>query len=925
MASEITDEIKDLQSNVALSLLNDMKAKDAISAETAEVFRTKFVKLHDLIVQSFQNHKFLYQRTKKLKSDMFAEKNKYDTAYNAQAANQEILEELNHILQKSQNELDNAGHRHQILEYELGDAEREKIERQSKIIEEEKDTKKKYEPTIEKLNIEIKELKEENGRRDQQIDGENRRLIEMYEKIEELKKANDKLLEDKTITHDNLMKVKDEPKRLNKNSDMLFNAHAQMQKDLDDLKEELAKKDKILSEQASEIEKARGRYKEHDAVVDVKKRELNELIDYTNGLQDEITYIKEKHAEMQEEKVRYDVELKALFREIRRHTDNINTLKKEIDTFKKEYKYEENVINKLKNDLAELDIAKRKHTKTSANQDFEIKKQLEIEDDMKKDTKLLEWKRKLISDDTLVKEDKTKKLKREIVDLEKQIAELQAIEGNAQKTVKNLTALRESMARKASAALLEVRETREELKIKELLILDLTKKQQEIEFKLNSFKTLYEEVKSARNKYVNLIQNSTQDLAELKEKIKIVQNELEILKNESAEKDRTLMEYKHILQAEVHKRDKRHAKLNKLEYVRKQKKEVVDQQINEIEKQNMIILSLEKEMLNLRHQYEVACESRNYTGIQLIDRNDELCILYEKANIQENILRNGERDIQALEDDIRMIRIEMDEVKRKIEVSRKDIPIVPKLADEIIQLKNELNLEKDKERRLADELENPNNKDRWRDLGGDDPDQEALEAKIQVLEERLNNKKENLLEKELILDEITNLSEKLRGQALEGRQSSLELSEKVNDFQVRLKELTRKMMATISELSMFQATSLKLQQEKDGLEHVVEEAVERIQQGLPPAPETEVEYQKMVRDKDRYQQEREIRIQRDAFEKSMPPFAVKTTAMPRVQQYVPVGGMGLPKPYGSNAPFRPSDVGTNIRHIKKPNPRDIEI
>ncbi len=110
------------------------------------------------------------------------------------------------------------------------------------------------------------------------------------------------------------------------------------------------------------------------------------------------------------------------------------------------------------------------------------------------------------------------------------------------------------------------------------------------------------------------------------------------------------MEYKHILQAEIHKRDKRHAKLNKLEYIRKQRKEVVDQQINEIEKQNMIILALEKEMLQLRHQYEVACESRNYTGIQLIDRNDELCILYEKANIQENILRNGERDIQALED-----------------------------------------------------------------------------------------------------------------------------------------------------------------------------------------------------------------------------------------------------------------------------------
>ncbi len=36
-------------------------------------------------------------------------------------------------------------------------------------------------------------------------------------------------------------------------------------------------------------------------------------------------------------------------------------------------------------------------------------------------------------------------LKKKIVEYEKNIAELQAIEANAQKTVKNLTALRESM------------------------------------------------------------------------------------------------------------------------------------------------------------------------------------------------------------------------------------------------------------------------------------------------------------------------------------------------------------------------------------------------------------------------------------------------------------------------------------------------
>lgn len=53
----------------------------------------------------------------------------------------------------------------------------------------------------------------------------------------------------------------------------------------------------------------------------------------------------------------------------------------------------------------------------------------------------------------------------------------------------------------------------------------------------------------------------------------------------------------------------------------------------------MIIGTLEKDMGVLRKKYEIAQESRNYTGVQLIDRNDELCILYEKSNIHEKILK----------------------------------------------------------------------------------------------------------------------------------------------------------------------------------------------------------------------------------------------------------------------------------------------
>ena len=64
------------------------------------------------------------------------------------------------------------------------------------------------------------------------------------------------------------------------------------------------------------------------------------------------------------------------------------------------------------------------------------------------------------------------------------------------------------------------KETQEELKVKKLIILDLSKKFSETNSRLKEFSALYDVVKNERNKYVNLIQASSQALAEMKEKIK---------------------------------------------------------------------------------------------------------------------------------------------------------------------------------------------------------------------------------------------------------------------------------------------------------------------------------------------------------------------------------------------------------------------
>lgn len=80
-------------------------------------------------------------------------------------------------------------------------------------------------------------------------------------------------------------------------------------------------------------------------------------------------------------------------------------------------------------------------------------------------------------------------------------------------------------------------------------------------------------------------------------------------------------------------------------------------------------------------------------------------------------------------------------------------------------------------------------------------------------------------------------------------------------------------------------------------------------------------------------------------EKNFPPFATKTTAEHRVNAYIPEE-IAIPKPCtyyyyfiiyyclyynyfiyidGKHAPFKPSELGANIRHFRKPVVKEIEI
>jgi hypothetical protein len=111
---------------------------------------------------------------------------------------------------------------------------------------------------------------------------------------------------------------------------------------------------------------------------------------------------------------------------------------------------------------------------------------------------------------------------------------------------------------------------------------------------------LYEEIKNARNKKVLEIQNSSQDLADMKDRLKILNSEVETLREESAEKEKSLTKAKHNVQVEVNIRDNLRSFLSKQQLALLQKKTELGRQVAEIEKLNANIDLLENEMKQQR-------------------------------------------------------------------------------------------------------------------------------------------------------------------------------------------------------------------------------------------------------------------------------------------------------------------------------------
>jgi len=174
----------------------------------------------------------------------------------------------------------------------------------------------------------------------------------------------------------------------------------------------------------------------------------------------------------------------------------------------------------------------------------------------------------------------------------------------------------------------------EQLKLQDIQVRELQKQIAGSASRLKQQQNLYEAVRSDRNLYSKNLMESQQEIDAMKSKFKIMNYQIEQLKEEIITKDHALVKehFNH------HSVDKEKESLrNELTKIKKQlysSEQMILTQRAEIQKLSQIIQEADDERQRQQKEFEAVSFERDILGGQLIKRNDELTSLYEKVRIQ---------------------------------------------------------------------------------------------------------------------------------------------------------------------------------------------------------------------------------------------------------------------------------------------------
>merc|ERR1712190_440107 len=181
--------------------------------------------------------------------------------------------------------------------------------------------------------------------------------------------------------------------------------------------------------------------------------------------------------------------------------------------------------------------------------------------------------------------------------------------------------------------------------------------------------------------------------------------------------------------------------------------------------------------------------------------NEELALLYEKIKIQQSTLQKGETQYDERVKDVATLKGQIRAAKAEVSHAKTQVTNVESLKREVHHLNKVLLREESKAKALQEELENPMNVHRWRELEGSDPATYEMIQKVKSLQKLLIAKTEEVMEKDSLIQDKEKLYVQLKN--VIARQPGPEVAEQLSWYSKNLKEKTAHMKQMAEELGMY--------------------------------------------------------------------------------------------------------------------------
>eukprot|EP01083_Nonionella_stella_P070115 187413_1 len=794
---------------------------ELVGDKSLERFRSEYEKLHQALKNSHDNEKKLIKKCRELNAEIVTNAAKVGTAMRLSQEDQNSIALLQKEIDKAWKMVDQSHEKEKRAKKTIVQLKSE-ITNLSTLVEQGAGLSIGQENTVAELTKEKMELARDNENLNLTIQRQTDQVEELTVSLRKSEEENSKIDAKLQLNRDKFHKTKSELDRELRRSE-------RVQQELIGIKELNDQRKIKIEEKDEEIRRIKQDAKRLD--IDVKEYQMN--CERYERIADELTQKNEDLAMQVDEHMHEESQLAAekenalsgqkqiqgeLYKTIEearilaRAKERISKEKEQVERQKRDIERQREFLkSELSTIQKDLDIQTH-----NADTDEKLVKDLQLQ------VKRLGSQLQASKDKNTVQMDTVRAYQDERRTLENDMVSIKQEEQKVRKDNYSLERRHEKAVLHSSQWKSRFQEQKESLKIKEMESTELQKKITEEKNKLKMQQALYESVRGDRNLFSQQHIQAQDEIADMKRKFNIMTHQIEQLKEEIATKDQALIkqhfEVKHLNDVEKALRKQ----LLKKDEILQQADQLLGSQDVEIKTLRRTLVESENNQKQQKTVFDDVVDERDILGAQLIRRNDELALLYEKIKIQQSTLNKGEIQYAERVEDIQMLKLKVADLKRQLQIRNNQVSNMEALKNEVYHLQRELLQERTKVKALSEELENPMNVHRWRKLEGSDPSAFEMLQKIQTLQKRLIIKTEEVVEKDLLIQEKEKLYVELKN--ILARQPGPEVAEQLSAYQQTLKEKTRQMKAMAAELNMFQAQVNEYKYELERLTRELQDA-----------------------------------------------------------------------------------------------------